>query len=172
MKKKVQWYLVKLWHKKCLKIIEFKRYLELYFAKFLVCKSLSRNKKILALHQFFVRICYARIFWSYSNLFNRPFPEVKKNGDEKSKNSNGRIDPPPAAKSSDGIPEPKRIFLGAEKISNKWNANARMYSGLHNLGNTCYLNSSLQCLLHTPALINVLGLPDNHPAKQGSFLLF
>jgi ubiquitin carboxyl-terminal hydrolase 36/42 len=70
-------------------------------------------------------------------------------------------------KVSDGIPEPRRVFTSSDKISNKWSANAKSLGGLHNMGNTCYLNSSLQCLMHTPSLYNLLILPDNHPAKQG-----
>ena len=72
-----------------------------------------------------------------------------------------------AVKSNDGIPEPRRSFFPLEKVSNKWSSNAKGLSGLYNMGNTCYLNASLQCLMHTPSLFNILMLPENHPARQG-----
>ena len=72
-------------------------------------------------------------------------------------------------KSADGIQEPRRIFFPLEKVINKWNVSYSQkggFSGLHNMGNTCYLNASLQCLMHTPTLVNILLLPESHPARR------
>ena len=86
-----------------------------------------------------------------------------------SSNSNNNKEKQPI-KCADGIPEARRSFYPAERVRNSWSNNAKNLSGLFNMGNTCYLNASLQCLMHTPTLVNIIMLPDNHPARQGTFL--
>ena len=62
---------------------------------------------------------------------------------------------------TDGIPQPKRILCDPELLELKWKTACSVGSGLSNMGNTCFLNSVLQCLTYTPPLFNYL-LSNNH----------
>ncbi|NXN35989.1 UBP42 hydrolase, partial [Rhinoptilus africanus] len=73
---------------------------------------------------------------------------------------------------NDGIAPPRRILFPPEKICMDWKQKQRVGVGLQNLGNTCFLNSTLQCLTYTPPLANyMLSLEHTQSCRQQSFCM-
>ncbi|XP_076210074.1 ubiquitin carboxyl-terminal hydrolase 36 isoform X3 [Aptenodytes patagonicus] len=72
----------------------------------------------------------------------------------------------------DGIPAPQKILFPVERLSMKWERVYRIGAGLHNLGNTCFLNSVVQCLTYTPPLANyLLSKEHSRTCHQGGFCM-
>ncbi|NWI70494.1 UBP36 hydrolase, partial [Todus mexicanus] len=72
----------------------------------------------------------------------------------------------------DGVPAPQKVLFPVERLSMKWERIQRVGAGLHNLGNTCFLNSTLQCLTYTPPLANyLLSKEHGRACHQGGFCM-
>ncbi|EFN76140.1 ubiquitin carboxyl-terminal hydrolase 36 isoform X2 [Harpegnathos saltator] len=63
------------------------------------------------------------------------------------------------------LPEPAITLYSPKKVHLGWKATFPVGAGMLNIGNTCYLNSTLQALFHVPALVNWLLSDPHHNSK-------
>uniref|UniRef100_A0A182MJ13 Ubiquitin carboxyl-terminal hydrolase 36 n=1 Tax=Anopheles culicifacies TaxID=139723 RepID=A0A182MJ13_9DIPT len=66
------------------------------------------------------------------------------------------------------LPTPKRTLFPRENVQIGWKTTGRKWlvgAGMTNMGNTCYLNSTLQALFHVPAIANWLLSDEPHRSK-------
>ena len=64
----------------------------------------------------------------------------------------------------DEMPQPKRVFYLPHKVKLQWPNPQRVGSGIQNMGNTCLMNSMLQCLTYTAPFANYI-LDGEHSSK-------
>jgi len=74
-----------------------------------------------------------------------------------------------ASSKLDQVPDPKVTLFRREQVELGYRNPAGPGAGMFNMGNTCYLNSTLQALFHTPAFVNYLrfGGHENACASNG-----
>ena len=65
--------------------------------------------------------------------------------------------------------QPAQLWLTAAPLQTLPRHPSQMGAGLHNLGNTCFLNATLQCLTYLPPLANfaLAGEHIKHKARVG-----
>ncbi|KAG9476898.1 hypothetical protein GDO78_002348 [Eleutherodactylus coqui] len=76
---------------------------------------------------------------------------------------------PPLAVPGDSINTPQKILFPAEKLRLKWQRIQKVGAGLQNLGNTCFVNSVLQCLTYTAPLANYMLTREHSKACEYDF---
>lgn len=69
------------------------------------------------------------------------------------------------------LPKPKKELFDSKDLVMEWKQACSVGAGLYNMGNTCFLNSVLQCLVYTPPLHNYISLQHKQTCK-GSSLYF